>query len=772
VTDPLRLLLVEDSPTDAKLVLAALRALQRPIESHRVEDPNAMRAALAEKSWDIVLSDWSMPHFSALGALEVLQKSELDIPFIIVSGTVGEDIAVEAMRAGAHDYVLKDRLARLIPAINRELRESALRQSRREALAALQASEARYRRIVESTSHGVWEIDEAGKTTFVNARMAELLGVTASSVLGRSPAEFMNDEGRALFTAKREINRQGQSTQTELDLHRPDGRTFRAVVETTPLDVGESPGAAFAMVTDVTEQRRSEQALRISEARFRRLWESGIILITISDLEGNILEINEAGARMLGRTPEQVVRNVKWTAITPSEWTQADALASAQLLATGAATPWEKELLHESGRRVPVLAGAAMLDESHGIAIAIDLTETKRTEQRLGDLEAQLRQAQKMEAVGRLAGGVAHDFNNMLSVILGFGEQLLCDLKEDDPIRPDIEEICAAGQRASALTRQLLMFSRQQVLAPKVLDLNATLTGMDSMLRRVVGEDVELVLRTSSDPARVHVDPGSIEQVVMNLVINARDAMPTGGKLTLETNVIELDEAYARDHEGMFAGPHVVFSVTDTGVGMDRATQARIFEPFYTTKDKTKGTGLGLSTVFGIVKQSGGDVLVRSDLGVGSTFTLYLPRLDGEATPAPSRSVTTRPRGTETILLVEDEDQVRAVALDILRRHGYRVLEASGGEAALAICERADEHIDLVVTDVVMPKMSGPETVKRIHQLRPGLKVLFMSGYTDDSIVRHGVLDAEIAYLQKPLTPTTLTAKVREVLDAEPTPSK
>jgi two-component system cell cycle sensor histidine kinase/response regulator CckA len=683
--EPLRLLVVEDSPTDEKLVLTSLRSLGRRIESQRVEDAEAMRAALAAQRWDLVISDWSMPRFSALSALAVLQSTKLDIPFIIVSGTIGEEIAVDAMRAGAQDYVLKGHLARLAPAITRELRESALRQSRRDALEALKSSEARYRRIVETTSHGVWKVDSTGKTTFVNARMVELLGCSASSMIGRAPTEFLDEPARLGFEQNRALNRRGISTQVEVDLHRPDGVVLRVVVDTTPLSEGPDPGGAFAMVSDVTERRRAEGALRVSEARFRRLWNSGIFLIMVSDTAGNIREINESGARMLGYTPEEMVGTVRWDAITPPGWEQVDAVAAAQLASTGVATAWEKELLHKDGRRVPILAGAAMLDGREEIAIALDLTTSKETEQRLRDVEAQFRQSQKMEAVGRLAG-----------------------------------------------------------------------------------EDIELVVLPATNLGTVKADPGSIEQVVMNLVVNARDAMPTGGKLTLETGMFELDDEYTREHIGMTPGLHVMLAVSDTGSGMDRATQARIFEPFFTTKEKTKGTGLGLSTVFGIVKQSGGDVWVYSEPGIGTTFKVYLPRFDGVATAVPPRALAASPRGNETILVVEDEDQARAVALGVLRRHGYRVLEARNAGEALLICERADEKVDLLLTDVVMPRMSGPELAKRLVGMRPGLKVLFMSGYTDDSIVRHGVLDAEIAYLQKPLTPTAITVKVREVLDAPP----
>jgi two-component system cell cycle sensor histidine kinase/response regulator CckA len=394
-----------------------------------------------------------------------------------------------------------------------------------------------------------------------------------------------------------------------------------------------------------------------------------------------------------------------------------------------------------------------------------DLTERKRAEKALQETERQLRHAQKMEAVGMLAGGIAHDFNNILTVILSYGELLLGELTPGEPMHDDMSEICKAGRRAADLTRQLLMFSRQQVVEPKVLDLNDVLAGVDKMLQRILGADVELVSLPKSPLGRVCVDPGSIEQVIMNLVVNARDAMPTGGKLTIETANVVLDEAFVRAHHGAEPGPHVMLGVADTGVGMDPATAARIFEPFFTTKDRGKGTGLGLSTVFGIVQQSGGSVWVYSELGKGTTFKVYLPCVDAPIDSVRAAPTPTDLRGCETILLVEDDDQVRAVALAILRKSGYHVIEARHANEALLCSERHPDTIDLLLTDVVMPQMSGPELAKRLAGARPKMKVLCMSGYTDDSIVRHGVLEARLAFLQKPITPHTLTARVRDVLD-------
>ncbi|NOU29785.1 MAG: response regulator [Polyangiaceae bacterium] len=656
----LRVLLVEDSPTDAKLLARELRSAGREIELTRVEDAESLRAELAAGPWDVVISDWSMPKLSGLVALGIVKESKLDVPFIIVSGTIGEETAVEAMRAGAHDYVLKDRLVRLGPAVDRELRECAAR-------------------------------------------------------------------------------------------------------------------------------RQAAAALRESETRLRSLSESGIIGITIGDVGGRVLDANDTYLALVGFSRAELERGeIGWGDLTPPAERPLTERALAQLRASGAATPWETETLRKDGARVPILVGVAMLDPRRFIAFIADLTERKeaeaarahltqeaqtehearrRAEAALRRSEEQLRHAQKMEAVGRLAGGVAHDFNNILSVILSYGELVLGELQPEDPIRADIQEVCKAAGRAADLTRQLLLFSRHEVVEPKVLDLNQILGNMDKMLQRVVGEDVELRAILGPEVGRIRADPSHIEQVIVNLVVNARDAMPNGGKLTIETANEELDESFASSHLPAKPGPYVVLSVTDTGCGMDQATQNRIFEPFFTTKEQGKGTGLGLSTVFGIVQQSGGGLWVFSEVDHGTAFRIYLPRVDEAVTLQRVPLASTTLRGSETILLVEDEAQVRAIVRSALRRQGYEVLDASAGEEALAIAAAHPGTIHLLLTDVVMPLMSGPELAKRVAARVPGIRVLCMSGYSDDSVLRHELREAGVAFLQKPITPSLLAAKVREVLD-------
>ena len=403
-------------------------------------------------------------------------------------------------------------------------------------------------------------------------------------------------------------------------------------------------------------------------------------------------------------------------------------------------------------------------------AIALEnsrlLLESRRAYDELAETQGQLEQAQKMDAVGRLAGGVAHDFNNLLTVILGRTDILLHPLKPEDPMRRGIELIQRTAGRAADLTRQLLAFSRKQVLEPVVLDLGAVTTDMKDMLGRLIGEDIALLTTPTPGLGRVKADRGQIEQVIMNLAVNARDAMPQGGRLIVETTNIDLDDEYVRRHVGARPGPHVMLAVSDTGSGIPHEIQSQIFEPFFTTKEQGKGTGLGLATVYGIVKQSGGYIEVDSEPGQGTTFRVYLPRLDAEPAPVDrSARPAAAAGGTETILLVEDEEGVRELARDILRASGYTVIEARNGPEALLLCERHQGQLDMLLTDVVMPRMSGRELAERLAPLRPDLSVLYMSGYTDDAVIRHGVLGAGTAFLQKPFTPAALVLRVRETLD-------
>ncbi len=631
----LRVLIVDDSTNDAILIERELRRGGYDLFFKRVDTAADMEAALDGEEWDAVVADYVIPGFGGLAALALLKEKGLDLPFVIVSGALGEETAVEVMRAGAHDYIMKDRLARLVPAIEREVREANVRR----------------------------------------------------------------------------------------------------------------------------ERKRADSALRESEARFKRLVEPNIIGIIVADTRGSITEANDAFLKMVGYAREELP--LRWDEMTPPEYRPGDEEVIERLKVSDIIAPFEKEYIRKDGSRVPVLIGGSLLESSRDdcICFVIDLTERKR-------LERQLHQSQKMEAIGRLAGGVAHDFNNLLTAITGYSDLLLMRLSDTDPQHSSLQEIKNAGDRAAALTRRLLVFSHKQVLQPKVLDLGETIASSVEMLRRLIGERVELVTVLDPNLGRVKADPAQMEEVIMNLATNARDAMPEGGKLIIEAANIYLDEAYGRSEFGTGPGHYVMLSVADTGCGMDEETRSHLFEPFFTTKEKGKGTGLGLSTVYGIVKQSGGHIKAYSETGIGTTFKIFLPRVEGEADSLRVRaSGDEMLRGSETVLLVEDEEIVRRLARNILDAGGYRVLEAADAAEALEICERCEDQIDLMLTDVVMPRMNGFKLAERATILRPAMKVLYMSGYTGNALFNEGVAQNEVAFLQKPFTAYDLTYKLREVLD-------
>ncbi len=636
---PLRVLIVEDSEDDTQLLLHELRRGGYDPMHERVDSAAAMEQALAGQQWDMVIADYGIPNFNSMAALALLKERGLDLPFIIVSGAITEETAVATMKAGAHDYLLKGNLKRLIPAIERELREAKSRRERRRAEEALRESEKRLQAILDNSPAIIFLKNTEGRYLYVNPQFAKLTPLTREQILGKTDDEIFLPAQAAAFRAD-------------------DLKVLQA-------------GVALEF-EEVADQQDGPHTSIVSKFPLR-------------NAEGKVYAI---------------------------------------------------------------------------CAIATDITERK-------SLEAQLRQAQKMEAIGQLAGGIAHDFNNLLTVINGYSELMLLSLPVEHPHCATFEQIRQAGEKASRLNRQLMAFSRQQVLQPKVLDLNAVVANIDTMLQRVIGEDIDLLTILSPGLASVKADPGQIEQVLMNLLVNARDAMPAGGRLTIETADVVLDTDYARTHVAVNPGRYVMLAVSDNGCGMDAETQARIFEPFFTTKELGKGTGLGLSTVYGIVKQSGGHIEVYSEPGRGTTFRIYLPRIEEAAEAVePGKAREQLPRGSETILLVEDEAGVRTLAKTILQTHGYTVLDAAQGKDAFLLSGQHEGLIHLMVTDMVMPEMSGREVAERLKPLRPNMKVLFMSGFTDKAMVHHGELDRGMAFLQKPFTPQTLARKVREVLDA------
>ena len=513
------------------------------------------------------------------------------------------------------------------------------------------------------------------------------------------------------------------------------------------------------------EERVQERTgeLRDSEARYRLLFHANPHPMWVYDRETlRFLAVNEAAVRLYGYSADEFLA-MTLKDIRPTD-DAASLLEDLSENRDALSRPRQWRHRRKDGAVVAVEVASHLLEfdgRDAALVLATDVTERLQ-------LESQLRQAQKMEAVGLLAGGVAHDFNNLLTAIMGYGQLLRQRVGANTKALADADEILKAAERAASLTRQLLAFSRQQVLEPRVLDLNAILSDMDRMLRRLIGEDIDLLTAPGVELGRVRVDPGQIEQVLVNLVVNARDAMPEGGKLTVETANADLDEGYVKGRLEVRPGPYVMLAVSDTGCGMSPETIARVFEPFFTTKEIGRGTGLGLSTVHGIVKQSDGHIEVYSDIGGGTTFKVYLPRAEGAAEGRPAAAPEPdHLAGSETLLLVEDEELIRRVVAQSLELQGYRVIAVEDGSRALAICEQADQPIDLLITDVVMPLMSGPQLVERVSTLRPDLPILYMSGYTDRALIHQGQRKAGTAFLQKPFMPEVLARKVREVLDGD-----
>ena len=545
---------------------------------------------------------------------------------------------------------------------------------------------------------------------------------------------------------------------------RKDGSTFPVEVSLTSVSLDRD--YLVAVVRDITERKRNESERDALLARLQLHIRRMPLAYVLKDADFRIIEWNPTAERIFGYPREEMLgTGPPHERYIPRSFWETGAELLARLRAGDMDAHSVNENLTRDGRTITCQWFNTPIMDDDGrfagiLCLAADVTEQK-------SLEAQLRQAQKMDAVGRLAGGVAHDFNNLLTVINGYSALLLERLPPGDLSRDLLEEIHKAGERSAGLTRQLLAFSRQQVLAPKSLDLNAVVADTERLLRRVIGEDVRLATALAPGLGTVRADPGQLEQVLMNLAVNARDAMPTGGRLTIETRNVDLDDAYARTHPDARPGPHVLLAVSDTGCGMTDQVMARIFEPFFTTKGPGKGTGLGLATVYGIVKQSGGHVGVYSEVGQGTTFKVYLPRVESAATAQDGRPRQQTPRwGAETVLVVEDEDGVRALTRRVLTGCGYTVLEAADGDEAVWVAAGHPGPIHLLITDVVMPGDGGQAVAERVREHHPEARVLYVSGYTDDAVVRHGILHEHANFLQKPFSPVLLSHKVRDVLDS------
>jgi len=639
VDKKLRILILEDVPTDAELIERELQKAEVAFTSRWVDNRDTFLKELEDFSPNIVLSDYSMPHFNGIEALELVKERFPSIPLIIVTGSMNEETAVECLKNGAADYVIKENMTRLGQAVDGAIQKQRIKQEKEWAIEALKESEERYKTLFQDAPEGILIANiKTKKFLHANPAFCELLGYTEEELIQLDISNIHPKEDLDHMLHEFEAQAQGEKTLAQnIPCLRKDGTTIYTDIVTAPILIG-GKNCNLGFFRDITERKK---------------------------------------------------------------------------------------------------------------------------------LEAQFVQAQKMEAIGTLTGGIAHDFNNLLTAIIGNSELALMDINKDNRLYEYIEEIKNAGEHAASLISQLLAFSRKQVIKPGDLDFNQEINQMGKMIWRLIGEDIEFLTVLEPELWKVHMDPGQMSQVIMNLLVNSRSAMPRGGKITIETANVDLDSGFFHDH-GVEEqpGPYVMLAVSDTGIGMNKETQSRIFEPFFTTKERSNGTGLGLSTVYGTVKQNSGYIWVNSELGRGTTFKIYLPKVKKDAElEEKERTVTKDFKGSETVLIVEDDDGLRHLAKKILQQYGYRVLEAQDGEEALKVCEDHEGPIHLLLTDVVMPGKSGREVAENLQPLRPDTKVIYMSGYLDDTITLHGILAPGMNFLEKPFSPKGLARKVREGLD-------
>lgn len=765
MSEPLNILVIEDNNADFLMVERQLKMKGLSARFSRVDNPDALQEAIDKGKWDLVLSDYNVPQLNFKESLNLIQTSFPDLPIIIVTGTVGEEKAVELLKLGVRDFVLKENLVRLVPTIERSLRESEDRKAKLTAEKSGRESEYRFQRLFNKSPIAIGIVNAASSLVVnVNDALLLLFGYKRGEVVGRTMTELnlyvWPDEHIEII---RLIHEHSQVLNREVQVRRKTGEHLIVLYSA---EIIELKGELFfqVMLTDITERKRTEENLR----KLYVAVEQSPLATVITDALGCIEYVNPRFTLMTGYSFEEVFKKNPQIlkGDTPDEVLQA-------LWATiSEGNVWEGDfhnkrkdgtLFWEHTIVSPVRNESGKI--THYMATKEDITERR-------NLEEQLRQSQKMEAIGTLAGGVAHDFNNILSAIFGYSHLILDKVKDNDPVRNYVEEIMEASKRAAVLTNSLLSFSRKQVVTLAMIDLCEVVKGNESFLRRLIREDIELKITCTEEPLTILADRGQIEQVIMNLVANARDAMPNGGKLSIETQPVTMDQEFIETHGYGTAGEYVMFSVSDSGVGMDKETQLRIFEPFFTTKDQGKGTGLGLSMVFGIVKKHDGFINVYSEPGTGTIFRIYIPREEvaSLAGKIETREVAPLRGGTETILVCEDDAALLRLSTRILSHYGYRVIEAVDGQDAVEKFIEYGDNIHLVILDAIMPKKNGREACMEMRMVRPDLKVVFVSGYTSDIFAEGNALDGNSVFIQKPVSPDDLVARIREMLDEKTPP--
>jgi PAS domain S-box-containing protein len=767
-------LVVDDSQLVRELVSARLVAAGYNVQQ-AADGSSALRLLDETPDFDVVLTDLRMPTLDGFGLLDAVRRRGLDTEVIVLTGSLAQDpqAAIRAFRLGAKDFLAKQAPHEAVAAVAQAVERRRQAAQLRDMEAALAESERRHRRFVESLHERYifYRHDRQGHFSYLSPSIERVLGYDPASYHDHYTAMFTDNPLNAEALRRTEGTLSGLPQPAyEIEVRARDGAVHRLEVTESP--VFDESGAVIeveGIARDITESWRAQQALRDSEEKYRSFFEEDLAGNYVATPDGRLLACNSSFAGMFGfSSVEEALAAGLWARYPNAEARQAF-LAALRLRKR--LKSFAHELRGRDGAVLQVVENTVghfgpggELVEIHGYLI--DETERKRVEQHLA-------QSQKIDAVGQLAGGVAHDFNNLLGVITGYCELLHREIGLQHPAQPRLDQIRRAADRAAGLTRQLLAFSRKQVLQPRLLDLNAVVADVEQMLRRLIGEHIQLVTAFAADLAAVMADPGQVEQAIVNLAVNARDAMPRGGRLMIETANTEIDEEYALGHAGAQPGRYVCLTVSDTGHGMDEATLSRVFEPFFTTKERGKGTGLGLSTVYGIVKQSGGYVAAESEPGKGAQFSVYLPAANQPAEPVSPAATKSLPRGGhETVLVLEDEDMLRGIVREMLESAGYRVLDYGSAGEAMHLFERRGEAIHLLLTDVVMPRMSGREIAERLRQLQPNLRVLYMSGYSPQMVDAHGVLEPGTDFIAKPFTVEAILRHVREALDRPGSPAR
>ena len=765
---PLRLLIVDDDPDDIELCLRNLEKSDLDCQATAVANREDFVRQLREQPVDIVLSDYRMKGWTGIDALSIVREIQPHTPLILLSGTLGDDLAVDCIKSGVTDYILKHQMARLPVAIRRAQEERLLREAEVTAVRALRESEERYRVLVENAPEAIVVLDGVtGKFIDGNENALRLFGVSRKELLERGPADFspprQPDGQNSAAAARHNVDLAIAGKTFGFEWMHCDARGAEIPCEIHLVKLpSEDRCLIRGSVVDISERKRAEAALRHSEARYHGLVNNSTYGIYWVTVEGKLLDANPALARMLGYDSVADLLTVGLSRdlyVNPADRDKihAEYLKAGRVHFT---VDWKRK---DSKPIIVRLNGWQAADSERGTpcveVIVEDVTEHIA-------LEKQLVQAQKFEAIGQLAGGIAHDFNNMIGAIIGWADMGVEETGAAPRLRRYFDKVRQQADRAAALTRQLLAFARRQILEPRNVDLNLTVIETLSLLEKVIGSNISIQANCAPNLAVVRADPVQVEQVLMNLCINARDAMPDGGSLTVDTMNVTIDEEFCILQPLARPGQYIMLTVTDTGTGMDAATLDRIFEPFFTTKEMGKGTGLGLATVYGIIRQHGGFLHVFSQPGAGSTFRVYLPVSAVSESQVPVAD-DDRPvgGGQETLLVVEDHAGLRELAYETLANLGYEVLLASDGEEAVQIFQAHRDELDLALLDVMLPKLNGPEIYARIHDEKPDLPVVFATGYSPDMALLQKVQEKSLPVLQKPYSPRDLARKVRETLD-------